>query len=202
MKNIFNNNFFEKKANLSVIPMEGWKREMWFDDTSLPWIIPSPNILTLDTAIVYPGQVFLEGTNISEGRGTVKPFELFGAPWIDGFELIKELNEHNLPGIKFRETSFVPTFSKYKGVLCGGGQIHVVDRIPFKPFEMTLFIIKTTMAMYPEDFKFFAEYYDKIMGTSKVRGALEKGVNVKDIIEKHKRELTEFSDQRKPYLLY
>jgi len=198
----FNDNFFEKKANLSVIPMEGWKREMWYDDTSLPWVIPSPNILTLDTAIVYPGQVFLEGTNISEGRGTVKPFELFGAPWMDGFELIKELNELNLPGIKFREASFVPTFSKYKGEPCGGGQIHVVDRNRFKPFETTLSIIKTTIGMYSEVFKFFDEYFDKIMGTSKVREALENGMNVEDILKKHERELTGFSHQRRPHLLY
>jgi len=198
----FNGNFFEKKASLSVIPMEGWKREMWYDDTSLPWVIPSPNILTLDTAIVYPGQVFLEGTNISEGRGTAKPFELFGSPWIASFELIKKLNKLDLPGIKFREASFIPTFSKHKGELCGGGQIHVVDRIHFKPFETTLFIIKTTMDMYPEDFKFFDEYFDKIMGTSTVREALKKGLKVEDIIKKYERVLTEFSDQRKPYLLY
>lgn len=198
----FNGNFFEKKANLSVIPMEGWKREMWHDDTFLPWIIPSPNILTLDTATVYPGQVFLEGTNISEGRGTAKPFELFGSPWIDGYEFTKKLTQHNLPGIRFREASFTPTFSKYKGELCGGGQIHVVDRIQFKPFETTLYIIKTTMDMYPGDFKFFEEYFDKIMGTSKVREAFEQGVDVKDIIKKFERELAEFSDQRKPYLLY
>jgi uncharacterized protein YbbC (DUF1343 family) len=202
LSNFFNHNFFEKKANLSVIPMEGWKREMWYDDTSLPWVSPSPNILTLDTATVYPGQVFLEGTNISEGRGTAKPFELFGAPWIDSFELIKKLKKLDRAGIQFREASFTPTFSKYRGKLCGGGQIHVIQRAAFRPFEMTLFIIKTTMDMYPEDFKFYDEYFDKIMGTSNVREALQKGMKVEDIIKEYESELAGFRDQRNPYLLY
>jgi uncharacterized protein YbbC (DUF1343 family) len=202
LANFFNHNFFEKKANLSVIPMEGWKREMWYDDTSLPWIIPSPNILTLNTATVYPGQVFLEGTNISEGRGTAKPFEIFGAPWIDSFELIRKLKKLDRPGIQFREVSFTPTFSKYRGELCGGGQIHVIQRAAFKPFEMTLFIIKTTMDMYPEDFEFYDEYFDKIMGTSKVREALQKGMTVEDIMKKYESELAGFRAQRIPYLLY
>jgi len=134
----FNDKFLEKKANLTVILMQGWEREMWFDKTSLPWVIPSPNMPALDTATVYPGQVFLEGTNISEGRGTTKPFEVFGAPWIDGYELTKKLNELNLAGLKFREAWFSPTFSKYKGEQCGGAQIHVTNRKQYRPFESSL----------------------------------------------------------------
>lgn len=199
---LFNEKFLEKKANLTVIPMQGWEREMWYDETSLPWVIPSPNMPTLDTATVYPGQVFLEGTNISEGRGTAKPFEVFGAPWIDGYELVKKLNELNLEGIKFREAWFSPIFSKYKGELCGGAQIHVIDRNQYRPFESSLHIIKTIMNMYPSHFKFHHEYFDKIMGTSKVREALEKGIDVKDIIKSYKGELDNFSELRKPYLLY
>lgn len=198
----FNEKFLKKKVNLTVIPMQGWEREMWYDDTFLPWVIPSPNMPTLDTAIVYPGQVFLEGTNISEGRGTTKPFEIFGAPWIDGYELTKKLNMLCLPGIKFREVWFTPTFSKYKGELCGGVQIHVIDRIQYRPFESSLYIIKTIMNLYPDFFQFHKEYFDKIMGTSKVREALEKSVNVKDIIRGYKDELNNFSELRKPYLLY
>jgi len=199
---LFNEKFLEKKANLTVIPMQGWEREMWYDETSLPWVIPSPNMPTLDTATAYPGQVFLEGTNISEGRGTTKPFEIFGAPWIDGYELVKKLNELNLEGIKFREAWFSPTFSKYKGELCGGAQIHVIDRNQYRPFESSLYIIKTVMKMYPSHFKFHTEYFDKIMGTSKVRQALEKWIDVKDIIKSYKGELDNFLVLRKPYLLY
>ena len=106
------------------MPMENWHRDEWFDETSLPWVMPSPNMPTLDTATVYPGQVLLEGTNLSEGRGTTRPFEFFGAPWIDGFVLAKKLNELHLPGVKFREVWFTPTFSKFKGELCGGCQLH------------------------------------------------------------------------------
>jgi len=199
---LFNDKFLEKKANLTVIPMEGWKREMWYDDTSLPWITPSPNMPALSTATVYPGQVFLEGTNISEGRGTTKPFEFFGAPWIDGYELTEKLNKLHLPGVIFREAWFTPTFSKYKGELCGGAQIHILDRSKYKPFESSLFIIKTIMDAYPNFFKFHGEYFDKIMGTSKIREALKKGIHVKEIIQSFDKELYSFSESRKPYLLY
>jgi len=199
---LFNEEFLEKKVNLTVVPMEGWEREMWYDDTALPWVIPSPNMPTLDTATVYPGQVFLEGTNISEGRGTTRPFEKFGAPWIDGYELVRKLNDLKLSGIKFREAWFTPTFSKYKGELCGGAQIHVYDRKLYKPFESSLHIIETVMTMYPENFKFHDEYFDKIMGTSRVRTALEKGTSVEGIVRSYARELQEFFQQRKSYLLY
>jgi beta-N-acetylhexosaminidase len=199
---LFNDKFLEKKVNLTVIPMQGWEREMWYDETSLPWVIPSPNMPTLDTATAYPGQVFLEGTNISEGRGTTKPFEIFGAPWIDGYELVKKLNELNLEGIKFREAWFSPTFSKYKGELCGGAHIHVIDRNQYRPFESSLHIIKTVMNMYPSHFKFHDEYFDKIMGTSKVRQALEKESDVKEIIKSYQKDLDNFSELRKAYLLY
>jgi uncharacterized protein YbbC (DUF1343 family) len=109
----FNDKFLDNECKLAVIPMSGWERQMWYDETSLPWVKPSPNMPTLETATVYPGQVFLEGTNISEGRGTTTPFEIFGAPWIDGYELTKKLNSLDLQGIKFREAWFTPTFSKY-----------------------------------------------------------------------------------------
>ena len=199
---LFNDKFLKKKAKLRVIPMEGWERKMWFDETRLPWVIPSPNMPTLETATVYPGQVLWEGTNVSEGRGTTKPFEIFGAPWIDGYELTKKLNELRLPGLSFREAWFTPTFSKYSGEMCGGAQIYVFDRNRYRPFEATLHIIKTIMDIYPGDFKFHADYLDKIMGTSKVREALEKGVDVKDILKNFEEDLNKFSNLRKPYLLY
>src|SRR5688572_22776469 len=130
---LFNARFLPRAAELTVVPMEGWKRQAWFDDTQFPWVIPSPNMPTLDTATVYPGQVMLEGTNVSEGRGTTKPFELFGAPWIDGYVLARELNARKCAGVAFREAWFTPTFSKSAGQRCGGCQLHVTDRAAFQP---------------------------------------------------------------------
>jgi len=199
---LFNDQFMEKKADLTVIPMEGWKRTMWYDETSLPWVIPSPNMPTLDTACVYPGQVYLEGTNVSEGRGTTTPFELFGAPWIDGYDLTPRLNDLNIPGTMFREAWFTPTFSKYSGERCGGAQIHVMDRSAYRPFASALSIIRTIMEMYPGHFAFHADYFDAIMGTSTVREALESGADARDIVKGYQEDLKRFHGLRKPYLLY
>jgi len=199
---LYNEKFLEKKARLTVIPMEGWKRDMWYDQTRLPWVIPSPNMPTLDTATVYPGQVFLEGTNVSEGRGTTRPFEFFGAPWIDGNELTRKLNAIGLPGVIFREQWFNPTFSKFKGESCGGAQIHVTDRNRYRSLETTLHIIKTIRDVYPDKFEFHEKYFDKIMGTSKVREAMLKGIAVKDIVAGFEDGLKMFSDERQPFLLY
>jgi len=199
---LFNDQFLSQKAKLTVVPMEGWKRTMWFDQTGLPWIIPSPNMPTSDTATVYPGQVYLEGTNVSEGRGTAKPFELFGAPWIDGYELAAKLNALGLPGAAFREAWFTPTFSKFQGLLCGGCQVHVTDRSAYRSFAAALHIINTVRDMYPDKFEFHKDYFDKIMGTSKVREAIEAGTPVRAIVEGLGPGLDAFLELRKPYLLY
>jgi uncharacterized protein YbbC (DUF1343 family) len=199
---LFNTNFLTKKAMLTVIPMEGWERHMWFDETGLPWIRPSPNMPSLETAKVYPGQVFIEGTNISEGRGTTKPFELFGAPWIDGFELSRTLNALDLAGVRFSEARFKPYFSKFQGEHCRGAQIHVTDRATYKPLETTLHIIRSIMSMNPGEFEFHGEYFDKIMGTAKVREALEENAEVNEILSQFDKVLKAFDDFRKPFLLY
>jgi len=199
---LFNDLYFEKKVDLTVIPLSGWKRSMWYDETNLPWVFPSPNMPTLDTAAVYPGQVFLEGTNLSEGRGTTKPFELFGAPWIDGHELSQKLNALLLPGVVFREAWFTPTFSKFKGKLCGGCQIHILDREAFRPFRTTLHIIQTVRRLNPDKFQFHAEYFDKIMGNSSVRKMLEQGRPVQEIRAGYAGDLEDFKKIRKKYLLY
>jgi uncharacterized protein YbbC (DUF1343 family) len=199
---LFNKKFLTRSAPLTVIPLQGWKRDLWFDQTSLPWIAPSPNMPTLQTATVYPGQVFLEGTNISEGRGTTKPFELLGAPWIKGNLLARNLNQLQLPGVEFREEQFTPTSSKYQEELCGGIHIHVWDRDMFKPFESTLHIIRTIRDMYPDHFQFHAEYFDKITGTKLVRRAIEKGKKIKEIIEGYESQLDEFAKLRETFLLY
>jgi len=199
---LFNDRIFERKVNLTVIPMENWKRDMWYDETALPWVIPSPNMPTLNTATVYPGQVFIEGTDLSEGRGTTKPFELFGAPWIDGHELTKKLNELNLPGVAFREAWFTPIFSKYRGELCGGSQIHVTDREEYRPFETTLYIIETTMNMYPDEFEFNEKHFDRLAGNSWVRENLQNNIPVKSIVNRYGNDLKEFSSTRELYLIY
>ena len=199
---LFNDKFLAPKAKLTVIPMEGWERTMWFDQTGLPWIIPSPNMPTLDTAMVYPGQVYFEGTNVSEGRGTTRPFELFGAPWINGYALAAKLNALGLPGAAFREAWFTPTFSKFQGQLCGGCQVHVTDRSSYRSFATALHVIKAIRDMYPDKFEFHKDYFDKIMGTSKVREALEAGQTVPAVLEGLKPGIAAFAELRKPYLLY
>src|SRR5262252_2306317 len=129
----FRNEAFPK-CRLSILRMKNWERAMWFDQTGLRWVAPSPNMPTLETATVYPGMCLIEGTNISEGRGTTRPFEIFGAPFIDPERLCRELNNLQLPGVFFRALHFQPTFHKFAGELCGGAQLHVIDRERFQPF--------------------------------------------------------------------
>ena len=199
---LFNDKFLPVKAKLTVIPMEGWKRSLWYDETGLPWVYPSPNMPTLDTATVYPGLVYFEGTNVSEGRGTTRPFELFGAPWVDGAALTRTLNALALPGVVFREAWFTPTFSKFQGTLCGGAQVHVTDRAAFRSVATFLHIVKALRDAYPAEFKFHADYFDKVMGGARVREALEKGTGVAEIMAGMEAGLEEFRALRGPYLLY
>ena len=140
--------------------MEGWKRPMWFDQTGLSWVLPSPNMPTLETATVYAGMCLLEATNISEGRGTSRPFELFGAPWIRGEEFAAALNALALPGVYFREAYFQPTFHKYAGEICAGAQVHVTDRARFLPFRTGVEIIRYTQANYIAKFEWKAPPYE------------------------------------------
>lgn len=199
---LFNENYLEEKADLTVIPMEGWERDMWFDQTSIPWVPPSPNMPSLETATVYPGQVFLEGTNISEGRGTDHPFELFGAPWIKGCELTKELNALHLPGIFFKEEQFTPEFSKFRSELCGGVRILIQARQEYKPFATALFILKTTAKNYAEHFVFYDDYFDQIIGNSKVRDKLVDDLSIPEILKTYDSQIEQFDETRKPFLLY
>lgn len=198
----FNAKFLPRPADLSVVPMEGWRREDWFDATGLPWVLPSPNLPTPDTAAVYPGQVMLEGTNLSEGRGTTRPFELFGAPWIDGYVLARELNALDIPGVTFREAWFTPTFSKFTGKRCGGCQLHVVDRGAFRPVATTLTVLQMIRRWYGEKLELHADYFDKVMGTSTVRAAMERGDPVVQIVAGFGAGLAEFSREREAFLLY
>jgi uncharacterized protein YbbC (DUF1343 family) len=156
---LFRNEAFPN-SNLNVLPMKGWERAMWFDETGLPWVMPSPNMPTLDTATVYPGMCLLEGTNISEGRGTTRPFETFGAPFIDAAALTRELNQLGLPSVHFRENWFQPTFHKFAGQICGGAQLHVTDRNHFLPYRTGIEIVRTIRRMYHDSFLWKAPPYE------------------------------------------
>jgi uncharacterized protein YbbC (DUF1343 family) len=195
-------------ADLTVVKMNGWKRSMYYDDTPLHWVLPSPNMPTLDTALVYPGAAFIEGTNVSEGRGTTKPFELIGAPFIDGTELAEKLNALQLPGVVFRAASFTPTFSKHSGKLSHGVQIHVTNRNAFKPVETGLHIVKMIHDLYPEDFAFSNEnsqgisFFDLLLGNGWVRQAIKEGKSVEEMKQQWEEDLQKFKETRNRYLLY
>ena len=146
---------------LTVLPMRNWSRAMWFDETDLPWVMPSPNMPTVQAATVYPGMCLLEGTNISEGRGTTRPFEIFGAPWIeDPDALARQLNLQCLPGVHFRALFFQPTFQKFAGELCGGAQLHVMDRNLFQPFRTGLEVIRCLRRRYAKYFQWKQPPYE------------------------------------------
>ena len=195
-------------ADLQVVKMKNWKRYMNYEDTGLEWVLPSPNMPTLDTAYAYPGTGLIEGTNLSEGRGTTKPFELLGAPFINGAELARELNKLKLKGVEFRAASFTPTFSKHSGVLSHGVEVHITDYDDFVPLETGLHIVKTVYDLYPDDFEFRAEdskgisFFDSLIGNGWVRDDIEAGKSVKQIKQKWDRDLKGFLKVRSKYLLY
>ncbi len=164
---------------VDVITMPGYDKSMWFDELGLPWVPPSPNIPTPDTALVYAGMGFIEGTNMSEGRGTTRPFFTVGAPWMDAFRVADVMNSANLPGVKFLPAFFKPSLSKHTGKLCEGIEVFVTDRDAFRPVLTALKLIETAMKLYPDDFEWVKhgdEYWiDKLAGTSKLREAIEQG---------------------------
>jgi len=201
----FYNDQFQITARLDVVSMFGWRRDMWFDDTGLQWVMPSPNMPTLDTAIVYPGTCLIEGTNVSEGRGTTRPFEVMGAPWIDAKRLADGLNGLSLAGAGFRPAHFIPIFAKYKDQSCAGVQLHVLDREKFAPVRTVLIMIETIRRMYPQEFQWRGSdrpYLDLLMGTDKVRKQMSSGESVDSIISSWEDEVARFSKNRGSYLLY
>lgn len=199
---LFNDCYLPRKAALTVVPMRGWRREAWYDDTRLHWVLPSPNLPTLDAATVYPGQVMLEGTTLSEGRGTTKPFELFGAPWLDGYVLARELNSLKLPGVRFREAWFTPTFSKFRGERCGGCQLHVLNRKAYRPVLTSLAVLQVVKALAGTKLQFHSAYFDHVLGTAAVRAALERGESLENLAAICDVGLDEFARRREQYLLY
>lgn len=198
-------------AEQHVIPMKNYFRSQWYDETGLPWIKPSPNMLRLSTAIVYPGTCLLEGTNISEGRGTLLPFEKFGAPWIDGEKLAEELNEFKLPGVNFEEKTFVPDSivdgieiypPKFLGEEVHGVKMNITNRNTFKPVETGIYILYVLNKLYPEKLEFRKERLDGLLGTSEVRKALIAGKTPSEIIKDWEQDQEEFRQKREKFLLY
>lgn len=205
-------NTFYPGLDLHVIPLLGWKRSQWFEETALPWAMPSPNMPTVETAVVYPGMCLLEGTNLSEGRGTTRPFEIFGAPFINPDNLLKRLDDFRLPGMLFRPLFFLPTFQKHAGFLCGGAQIHVTDRNKYKPFYTAAAILKAIYELYPRQFSWKDPPYeyeetllpiDILAGCDRFRIDIESGHNLRQMEAWWNAELKEFDiNVRKKYLIY
>lgn len=190
------------ESDLRVVPLEGWERRQWYDQTGLPWISPSPNMATVTTAVIYPGLCLIEGTNLSEGRGTTRPFEFVGAPWLKSGELVERLNQLRLPGVRFRQQAFTPTFSKYQGKQSQGIQVHVVDRDSLDPFRILLHLLTELLRLHPEQLEFNSTFFDRLMGTSSVREALIQGTPVEEIVGQWQPALQEFKQIREKYLLY
>ena len=195
------------KCDLSVIPMERWYRDQWFDETGLPWVQPSPNLPSLEAATVFPGTCFFEGVNVSEGRGTTRPFEYLGAPWVDGKRWADSMNTLGLPGVGFRSCYFTPTFWRFKGERCSGVQVHVTDRNVLKPVETGLHLLSTLMALHPR-FQFNEPTYDSrrhfdlLAGTDKLRMQLENGDPVESILASWEEAKIMYLKEREKHLLY
>ncbi len=198
-------------ADLEIIAMEGWSREMYWDETGLPWIMPSPNVPTLDTAIVYPGTVLIEGTMLSEGRGTTRPFELIGVPWADGELFAGRMNRVGLPGVHFRGTSFEPTFQKHAKKTCGGCQIHVLDRHAFRPVTAGVSLIREFFGTAPDlfdwrdppyEYEFDKMPIDILAGSPALRGHIETQTPILELEATWEGGVEEFVERREPHLIY
>ena len=202
---------FGVDCELRGVAMDGWRRGQWFDDTGLPWVPPSPNMPTLATATVYPGGCLVEGTNLSEGRGTTQPFEFVGAPWIDGAALRDRLAARDLPGVGLRETWFRPKVQKHAGVTCGGVQVHVTDREALRPFRTYLAVLADARALDPGRFAWRTEVYefvsdrlaiDLLLGRRGLREAIEAGVELDGLEAAWTADRDRFDAERQRALLY
>ncbi len=202
---------FDIDCDLEVIPCEGWSRDRYFDEIDLPWVMPSPNMPTLDTALVYPGLCLLEGTTVSEGRGTTRPFELLGAPYVDGTALARALEAMELPGLTARPCAFTPTFDKYRGELCRGVQLHVTDRRAFRPYRTGIAVLIAFKALYPGQFAWRTEAYefrddvpaiDLLTGSPEIRLAIDEEKCLDEVMALCDFGLECFHDGRAEALLY
>lgn len=198
-------------CDLEIIKMEGWNRNLWFDDTGLPWVIPSPNMPVLKTANVYPGACLLEATNISEGRGTCRPFEIVGAPYINAHRIVEEMNKFCLPGVYLRPLYFQPTFGKHSGSLCGGFQMHITDRQEFRPVKTIITFISLVKKLYPGFFAWKSPPYeyeyvkmpiDILWGDSKLREIVDNEGDISCLFRKMEEDAEKFRLEREKYLFY
>jgi uncharacterized protein YbbC (DUF1343 family) len=205
------NDHFGLNAAVDVVPMEGWRRSMYWEDTRLPWVLPSPNIPTVDTAVVYPGAVLFEGTMLSEGRGTTKPFEILGAPWIDGEHFAQAMNARQLAGVFFRPVFFEPTFHKHARTPCGGCQIHVLDRVRFEPMRAAVALLAEFRRQAPSKFAWRNPPYeyeevkppiDILYGSDALRVAIDAGDDAAAITGAWRADEDAFRALRERYLLY
>ena len=205
------NEVYSVGCALKVVEMDGWDRHVYFEETGLPWVLPSPNMPLVETAVVYPGQVILEGTNLSEGRGATRPFEIFGAPYLEPPRVLDALEQETSAGAVLREIRFRPTFGKWSGELCRGFQIHVIDRELFRPFRLSLALLQVVRMLYPSEFQWSDPPYeyvfdklpvDVILGDPRVRINLEAGRSVFEIEEDWRQDLQEFLKLRSRFLLY
>jgi uncharacterized protein YbbC (DUF1343 family) len=205
-------NEFYPSLDLHVIPMKGWKRNQWFDETGLPWVLPSPNMPSIETALVYPGMCLFEGTLLSEGRGTTRPFEIFGAPFINSDQLAEELNRLQLPGVWFRPLFFQPAFQKHAGRVCGGVQIHILNRKKFRPFKTGVAALSVIRRLYPDEpvwknppYEYEIEKMpiDILAGTDRLRKLVDSGESPDRMEEGWLAECSDFSRKiRGKYLIY
>jgi uncharacterized protein YbbC (DUF1343 family) len=196
---------------LEVVPMVGWDRRMYLDAYANPWIPASPNIPTVETAVVYPGMCLLEGTNLSEGRGTTRPFEIFGAPFLDPDRLVRELRAARMPGVAFRPVRFKPTFDKFAGKVCGGAFVHVTDRNTFLPFRTALQLIATVKRLVPDRFRWYGGAYeytrdtpaiDLLYGSGEFRKAIDAGKSLRPLFSECEHHAHEFATQARSWWLY
>jgi len=198
-------------CELEVIPCAGWRRSMHWTETGLPWVMPSPNLPTADSCDVYPGMVLVEGTNVSEGRGTTRPFELFGAPYLDPYALARAVDGELGPGVALRPCWFEPTFQKHAGVVCGGGQLHVTDRRRVRSVHSAVALLRAIRAQAPDDFEWRPPPYeyeetlepiDILWGHAGLRDGVDSGASVDEILADVEAEISAFEALVQPYLLY
>lgn len=199
------------QLELTVVPCRGWRRRDWLDATGLPWVLPSPNMPTIDTAGLYPGLCLVEATTLSEGRGTTRPFHLIGAPWVDGQRLTRRLRDLELRGVGIRIARFRPEFGKHGGEVCAGVELHLLDRRSFEPVAFGLHLLKTIRDLHPDEFAWRPEPYefvgdvpalDILTGTSAAREAIEGGKELEPLLGSWQRSVAEFESRLEGLLLY
>jgi uncharacterized protein YbbC (DUF1343 family) len=189
-------------ADLTVVPLQGWRRAMWFDETGLSWVNPSPNLRSLSAMALYPGTVLFEGTSLSEGRGTARPFEWIGAPWLDAAAWAEALRARGLAGVRFAVSDQTPESSKFAGQLCHGVTIEIVDRLRLRPMELCVTMIAAARAIAGSRVQLAASTFDRLAGTDQLRKAIEAATSVEEIVAAWESDLQRYRARRERYLLY